>query len=207
MCQRPPAIPVRGAGREEPVQIGWPPHLCEGGGLHRGGVHHESFQLVWSEAAVGAELPRIGDGLAAGRGRADEDGVPGAAQREQVLAVHGSERMPDDARHLGGVVRVGKLEPPLSAQRHMTVLAANEDEARDRALRAALEEPGMASAQLGLTARLLRFGRVEMGDVAGGYDEERAVGADPFRLRRVERPREMARPRQRDLAEGTRQRA
>src|SRR2546423_1749023 len=58
-----------------------------------------------------------------------------------------------------------------------------------------------SGAQLCLTARLPRRGRIEMGDVPRRNDEERAVGADAVGLGTVERLSEVARPAEGELVE------
>src|SRR5205823_1446413 len=131
-------------------------------GAQRGGMDDEGLQLVRGEPAVRSELPGIGDGLAAGGGGADEDRIARAAQGEQIAAIRGCQRVTDDPRYLGRVVRARQLEPPLSPQGGVSVLAAHEDVPRDRALRAPLEEAGVASAKLPLGAGLRRRRRVEM---------------------------------------------
>src|SRR5439155_8302723 len=79
---------------EEAVQILRAHHRRERALAQLLWVDHEGIELLGGEAAVRAELERIGHGLATGRCGAEQDDVAGAAHAQKVARVYGGQRMP-----------------------------------------------------------------------------------------------------------------
>ena len=85
-------------------------------------------------------------------------------------------------------------------QQASTKLAAQQDEPDGRRMGAPLQQPRMATPDLGLAQRRGHPRRVDVRDVAGGDHQERTVGAIGFCG--VEGGRHVARPGQRGFPEG-----